>query len=79
MEKLIELSQEEVLLGFVASCIEYTARRLGRPYQDIFARMQRTDMINSYLIPCYDTLHTESREHVTDNVIAYLKEREELR
>ncbi len=78
MEKLIELSKEEVLLGFVASCIEYTARRLGRPYQEIFARMQRTDMINNYLIPCYDKLHTESREHITDNVIAYLKERGEL-
>lgn len=72
MENLIELSYTEVTLAFVASCIESTARRLGKSYQEIFARMKRVGMIENYILPCYDVLHTESREHVTDNMIECL-------
>lgn len=72
MENLIELSQTEVTLAFVASCIESTARRLGKSYQEIFARMQQVGMIENYILPYYDVLHTESREHVTDNMVECL-------
>lgn len=70
MENLIELSHTEVTLAFVASCIESTARRLGKSYQEVFTRMKR--MIENYILPCYDVLHIESREHVTDNMIECL-------
>lgn len=72
MENLIELSHTEVTLAFVASCIESTARRLGKSYQEVFTRMKRVGMIENYILPCYDVLHTESREHVADNMIECL-------
>lgn len=40
MENSIELSHTEVTLAFAASCIEGTARRLGKSYKEIFARMK---------------------------------------
>ena len=40
MEQLIELSQTEIKLAFVASCIEGTARALGKSYQEVFERMK---------------------------------------
>jgi hypothetical protein len=69
MEQLIELSPTEIKLAFVASCIEGTARRLGKSYQEIYARMKSVGMIANYILPNYEVLHTESREHVTDNMI----------
>lgn len=72
MENLTELSHTEVTLVFVASCIESTARRLGKSYQEIYARMKRVGMIENYILPYYDVLHTESREYVTDNMIECL-------
>lgn len=72
MKNLIELSHTELILSFVASCIEGVARRLGIPYQEVFARMKRVNMIENYILPYYDILHTESREHVTDNMVEYL-------
>ena len=41
MKNLIELSHTEVVLAFAASCIESTARHLGKSYQEIFTRMNR--------------------------------------
>ena len=72
MEQLIELSQTEIKLAFVASCIEGTARSLGKSYQEVFERMKRAEMISNYIWPNYEMLHTESRENVTNNMIEYL-------
>lgn len=49
MENLIELSHTEVILAFVASCIESTACRLGKSYQEVFVRMKRVGMIEKIL------------------------------
>ena len=68
MDKQIELSQTEIELAFASFCIEGTARKLGQPYQEVFARMKRVGMIENYILPNYDILHTESREHVIDNI-----------
>ena len=51
MEQLIELSPTEIKLAFVASCIEGTARRLGKSYQEIYARMKHVGMIANYILP----------------------------
>ena len=69
---MIQLSQTEIELGFAASCIESVARKLGRPYNEIVARMKRVELLENYILPCYDVLHSESREHLTDNIIECL-------
>lgn len=72
MEKLIELSQTEIKLAFVASCIEGTAGALGKSYHEIFERMKRVGMIRNYIWSNYEMLHTESRENVTKSMIECL-------
>ncbi len=64
--------QPEQLLAFAASCIEGTARRLNTSYKEVYDRMKRVGMIEQYIIPCYDTLHTLSREHVIDDMVECL-------
>ena len=78
MDKLIELSHTEIVLAFAAFCIESTARRLGKSYQEVCQRMKKVRMIDDYIIPCYDALHTQSRERVTDDMIEYLNNKEAL-
>lgn len=78
MDKLIELSHTEIVLAFAAFCIESTARRLGKSYQEVYQRMKKVRMIDDYIIPCYDALHTQSRERVIDDMIEYLNNKEAL-
>ena len=44
-----KLSQTEIKLAFVASCIEGTAGALGKSYHEIFERMKRVGMIRNYI------------------------------
>ena len=56
----IQLPLEEIKLAFAASCVEGAARKLGVPYIEIYERMRKVDLINKFILPHYDTLHTET-------------------
>lgn len=76
MEKFIELSQEEIKLGFVSSCVEFVAMAMKRPYNEIYQRMKKVRMLNDYIYACYEALHSESRENVTAELVELLQRRE---
>ncbi len=79
MNDKIQLSGNEILMGFVASCIEDAADKLNVDYSEVYERMNAVGLIEDYIIPHYDVLHTESRENVTRGVIDTLKRWEEKR
>lgn len=76
MKEFIELGKDELMLGFAASCVEGVARKTGSPYNEIVARMNRVGMIENFILPHYEELHTESRENLIDIVTDYLKAKE---
>lgn len=77
MPRSVYLSNDEILMGFVASCIEEVAEKLGVDYAVVYERMKAVGMIENYIIPHYDVLHTESRENVTAGMIETLTRWEE--
>ncbi|MBR5677098.1 MAG: DUF3791 domain-containing protein [Paludibacteraceae bacterium] len=77
MNTLIQRTDKEILMSFVASCIEDAAEKLGLDYAEVYERMRAVGMIENYIIPHYDVLHTESRANVTTGIIDTLKRWEE--
>lgn len=69
MKKVIEISKTQVIMAFVATCIETTARWLGTSYKDVYERMKRVGLIERYILPHYETLHTESREKLAEGLV----------
>ena len=65
-------TEQERVMTFVCSCVESLAIVLKMKPKDIFLRLNKVGLIHDYLIACYDTLHTESRENVTADVIETL-------
>ncbi len=73
------LTRDQIQIGFVASCIEDVADKLGVNYLEVLDRMEAVGMIDGYIYPCYDALHTESRENLTKSLIETLLHRERER
>lgn len=73
MKDFIELSKSQILMGLVASCVESLAKRLHNDTATMYHCMDSVGMIDNYLIPFYDTLHTESRENLTDSLVETLE------
>lgn len=74
MEQLVEIPKAQVIMAFVATCIESTARLLNTTYQEVYNRMKRVGMIERYIIPHYESLHTESRENIANGMIECLNQ-----
>lgn len=68
MEEIRKISKEQIQMAFVATCIETTARQQGVDYLEIYRRMERVD----YILPNYETLHSESREVLAERLMECL-------
>ncbi len=76
MEKIVVIPRVQVIMAFIATCIEATARKLNISYHEVFQRMKRLDMIEKYIFPNYEALHTESRENLVMDIIEYMEQKE---
>lgn len=77
MKERVQLNKDEIIMGFVVSCIEDVADTLGVDYLEVYRRMDAVKMIDEYIIPNYEVLHSESRKNVTEGLIDTLKRWEE--
>ena len=59
-------------MAFVAISIETTARFLGVSYKEVYSRMNRVGMIDNYILPNYEPLHSESREVLAQRMVECL-------
>ncbi|MBR6520387.1 MAG: DUF3791 domain-containing protein [Paludibacteraceae bacterium] len=72
MDEIRKISKEQIVMAFVATCIETTARHLGVSYQEVYKRMERVGMIDNYIVPNYEPLHSESREVLAERMVECL-------
>ena len=45
----------------------------------VYKMLRSTDILNGYMIPCYDVLHTFGKEYIMDDLINLLKKRGALK
>lgn len=63
-------------LEFVIFCIENIASKLDKNPEIIYqALSEKSDILNSYIIPEYEILHTQSKEYIIDDIIELINER----
>lgn len=63
-------------LEFAVFCIENIAKRLGKNAEDVYRLLtEKSNILNSYIIPEYEMLHTQSKEYIIDDIISLIEER----
>lgn len=73
MKQNIEKSRE---LEFAIFCIENIAAKLGVSAEKVYdALTEKSDILNDYIIPEYEILHTQGKEYIVDDIIELMKER----
>ena len=56
-------------------CIENISIKLNISGQDVYKMLtEETNILNNYIIPCYDVLHTQDKNYIVDDVIEVMKE-----
>lgn len=73
MDKMICGSRE---LEFAIFCIENIASRLHVDAQKVYVALsEQTNILNDYIIPAYEVLHTQSKDYIVDDIIDVMHER----
>ena len=62
-------------LNFTIYCIGIVAESLGQDARDIYNLMQKGDIIMGYIVPCYDVLHTFSRNYLVEDLTNLMKKK----
>ena len=71
-----EPTEEELRNIFAASCIEAAAREVGCSAMEMYRQMKDVNLFAELIYPCYETLHTQSRAIVTEDVLTALRIRQ---
>lgn len=63
-------------LVFAVFCIENIAIKLGKNAEEVYqALTEKSDILNSYIVPEYEMLHTQSKDYIVDDIISLMEER----
>lgn len=63
-------------LEFAIFCIENVAAKLGVNAECVYqAFTEKSDILNGYIVPEYEMLHTQSKEYIVNDLLDVMKER----
>lgn len=62
-------------MNFTIYCVGIMAERLGLDARDVYRLMQKGDIIMGYIVPCFDVLHSFSREYIIEDLTRLMKEK----
>ena len=63
-------------LEFSVFCIENVAEQLGLNGEEVYRLLtEKSDILDNYIIPCYDTLHTQGKEYIVNDIVEFLHEK----
>ncbi|MDE7197809.1 MAG: DUF3791 domain-containing protein [Lachnospiraceae bacterium] len=74
------LSEEKIKdakeLEFVIFCIENIAEKLKKRADQIYVALaEKSNILNDYIVPEYEMLHTQSKEYIVNDIVEVMKER----
>lgn len=62
-------------LEFVTFCIGKLSLFLKLPQQEVYRRLKYSGILDEYIIPSYDVLHTFSSRYLVEDLTEYMKEK----
>jgi len=63
-------------MEFSVFCIESIAEKLGQTGDVVYGMLTKeSNILNDYIVPCYDVLHTQGKEYIVEDIIDVMKQK----
>lgn len=62
-------------LNFTIYCVGIVAESLGRDERDVYRLMLEGNIIMGYIVPCFDVLHSFSREYIIEDLTQLMRKK----
>ena len=71
-----EIIYDVSVLEYVLFCIEGIAKKLGKDGREVYQILtEDSDILNSYIVPSYDVLHTQGKDYIIEDILDVMKKR----
>ena len=71
-----EIIYDISVLEYVLFCIEGIAKKLGKDGREVYQILtEDSDIVNSYIVPSYDVLHTQGKDYIIEDILDVMKKR----
>ena len=76
MQSQPDKTQNRIYLEFAVFCIENIASRLGVGAETAYDLLaEKSDILQAYIIPNFEMLHTQGRDYIVDDILDVMKEK----
>ena len=62
-------------IHFCVFCIENVARALGKTGTQMYDELEKSGLIENYILAHFDALHTQSKEYIVNDIIEALNQK----
>ena len=62
-------------LDFITFCVGSLADALNKIASQVYGALRSSGVLTDYIIPCYDVLHTFSKDYLVEELTEILKEK----
>lgn len=62
-------------MEFVIFLIHALADEWGRSYRRVYKILNDTGILDSYIVPFYDVLHTQGKQYLVEDITGFVKEK----
>ena len=66
---------QEYQLDFITYCVGNLSERLNMSASKVYKMLHSSGVLDGYIVPCYDVLHTFSKDYIMNDLIELLKKR----
>ena len=74
MNGVMAVTDEQI--EFAIFCIEGISERTELPPEKVFDLLtKQSDLLYSYIVPSYDTLHTQGKDYILDDILSVMSQK----
>jgi len=74
MRKQSAMTQKQSF--FAVFCIEAVADALNTTGDKVYRMLtDESDILDNYIVPCYDVLHTQGKEYIVEDLLEFMQRR----
>lgn len=63
------------VLEFVTYCISKLSEFLGISQREVYLKLKDSGILDEYIVPCYDVLHTFGSRYLMEDITEYMREK----
>ena len=66
---------DKMILEFTVFLIHALADDWKKPYRMVYQVLNESGILDDYIVPCYDVLHTQGKQYLVEDITEFVKEK----